>query len=107
MSRALKKHESISGADETLTGIAADAYRLTNPDHTPEGGFAQMAMQTFRLNIYAAYSRQQIAMITAARFGYDVEFCDPLIKKALSSLVRRGLLRSRTERGERIYELAY
>lgn len=107
MSRALKRHESVTRADETLTGVAADAYRLTSPDHTPEGGFAQMAMQTFRLSIYAAFSRRQIAMIISARYGYDVERCEPSIRKALSSLVRRGLLRSRSERGERIYELAY
>lgn len=107
MSNALKKHESITGAEETLTDIVADAYRLTSPEHTPEGGFAQMAMQTFLFDIYAGLSRQQIAMMISARFGYGMEFCETGMKKVLPSLVRRGLLRSYTKRGKRIYELAY
>lgn len=107
MSNALKKHESITRADETLTDIEADAYRLTSHEHTPEGGFAQMIMQSFRMNPYSGLSRSSIVGVICAVYGYDAEEMTPAITKELNKLVRRSLLRSCTYRGQRVYELAY
>lgn len=107
----LKKHEAATGAPVTLTNTEADAYRLTDPSLTPEGGFEQMIMQTFRINIYAAYEAADVvAMVKAAfmRTSDRGEWIDTEVRKTLTKLVRRGLLRSRRDsRYGRLYELAY
>lgn len=66
-----------------------------------------IALNAFRAFPVNAFTAEQVARIMGAVSSGDFVYNIDTVKKGLTLLARRGLLRSRVDQGERLYEINF
>ena len=92
-------------ATYTLTGLEAQARQIIDAARSGEGWSPARAiiLNTFEAMWSAALTAERVEKVGAALAGMTVDG-DP-IRRELTALVRAGVLRSRVNAGQRLYEL--